>query len=316
MSEPLDIKILSPGANWMRIGALVALGMDGYYSKLPKGSTVAAVTSDPGPTCTDAPRLVAEGKYHMGITTPIFYGEMAGAGKGLFDEKLPLRALAAFPHDDRLVMAVRKETGITSLAELVDRRPPLKVSTPPLESRHPACVIADEVLKAYGASFAQIESWGGTVLRDRPRDQNASTVPVDPSFDAIFDEAIMTNRWQRIFTQYDMHVLPIDEDVLSDFEKQGYWRGEIKAGRLPGLDHNVPTLDFTGWLLFCREDLPDEIAYIAIEALEEQHKNIEGMFKPGSGLTGPIEMNHICRNTGLSLHPGAERFYREHGYLN
>jgi len=300
----------------MRIGALLALGMDGYYSKLPKGSTVAAVTSDPGPTCTDAPRLVAEGKYHMAITTPIFYGQMAGEGKGLFDEKLPLRALAAFPHDDRLVMAVREETGIRSLRELVDRQLPLKVSTPPLESRHPACVVANEVLKAYGASFEKIESWGGVMLKDRPRNQQTAPVPVDPSFDAIFDEAIMTNRWKRIFSQYNMRVLPIDDDVLDQFEAQGYWRGAIAAGRLPGLDHDVPTIDFTGWLLFCREDLPDEIAYLAIEALEEQHKDIENLFTPGSGLTGPLEMRSLGRDTGLPLHPGAERFYREHGYLS
>jgi hypothetical protein len=168
MSEALDIKILSSGGNWMRIGALLAVGMDGYYSKLPKGSTV------------------AEGKYHMGITTPVFYGQMAGEGRGLFNEKLPLRALAAFPHDDRLVMAVQEGTGITSLSELVDRKPALRVSTPPLESRHPACVVADEVLKAYGASFEKIQSWGGTILQDRPRNQQTAPVPVDPSFDAIF----------------------------------------------------------------------------------------------------------------------------------
>jgi hypothetical protein len=67
----------------------------------------------------------------------------------------------------------------------------------------------------------------------------------------------MTNRWKRIFSQYRMRVLPIEEDVLRHFEGQGYWRGKIAAGRLPGLDHDVPTIDFTGWLLFCREDLPD-----------------------------------------------------------
>jgi len=316
MTDALEIRILCAGGNWMRIGALLALGMDGYYSKLPKGSTVAAITGDPGSSCNDAPRLVAEGRYHMAITTPIFYGQMAGEGRGLFDEKLPLRALAAFPHDDRLVMAVREETGITSLRELVDRKAPLKVSTPPPESRHPAAVVANEVLKAYGASLGDIERWGGTTLRDRPRDQRTAKVPVDPSFDAIFDEAIMTPRWPRIFNQYRMRVLPIDDDVLADFEGRGYWRGSIAAGRLPGLQHDVPTIDFSGWLLFCREDFPEEFAHLAIEALEEQHENIQGMFAEGAGLTGKIDLHQSCRNTGLPLHPGAERFYREHNYLS
>src|SRR5437870_1915624 len=207
MADPTEIRILCAGGNWMRIGALLALGMDGYYSKLPKGSTVAAVTGDPGSSCNDAPRLVAEGKYHMAITTPIFYGQMAGEGRGLFDEKLPLRALAAFPHDDRLIMAVREETGITSLRDLVDRQAPLKVSTPPPASRHPAAAVANDVLKAYWAA-------------------------------------------------------------------------------------------------------------LAIEALEEQHENMQSMFAEGAGLTGTIDLRQSCRNTGLPLHPGAERFYREHNYLS
>src|SRR5437879_4059341 len=153
MADPTEIRILCAGGNWMRIGALLALGMDGYYSKLPKGSTVAAVTGDPGSSCNDAPRQVAEGNYHLALTPP------------------------------------------------------------------------------------------------------------------IFDEAIMTPRWPRIFNQYRMRVLPIDDDVLSDFEGRGYWRGSIAAGRLPGLQHDVPTIDFSGWLLFCREDFPEEWAALAIEAL-------------------------------------------------
>jgi TRAP-type uncharacterized transport system substrate-binding protein len=300
----------------MKIGALVALGLDGYYSKLPKGSTVAAVTSDPGPSCTDAPRLVAEGMYHMAISTPAWYPQMAGEGRGLFSEPLPLKALAAFPHNDRLVMAVREETGIMSLQEIIDRRTPLKVSTTLPESRHPAGLVADLVLQAYGGSLADIEKWGGEILKDRPRNQNnPSTPPVDPKFDAIFDEAIMTRRWKRIFETYRMRVLPIDDSVLDQFVGRGFRRGVLEAGRWGVLTEDVPTLDFSGWVLFCHADLPDEVAYLTIRGLDEQHHAIEALFDEYSGLTGPIDMSQACQNTGLPLHPGAEAYYREHGYL-
>ncbi len=317
MSAPVHLRILAPGANWIKVGSLIALGLDGYYSKLPKGSTVAVVTGDPGPSCTDAPRLVAEGQYDMAITTPAWYGQMAGEGRGLFDHALPLRALAVLPHDDRLVIAVREETGITSLRELVARRLPLRVSTPAPEMRHPAGIMADYVLRAYGASLADIERWGGQILRDRPRNQNhPDAAPVDPSFDVILDEAIMTRRWQRIFSQYRMRVLPIDEEVLDEFVSWGARRGVIPAGRLPGLTEDIPTLDFSGWLLFCRADLPYEIAYLTIQAIEEQHEAIEALFQdPFAGLTGPIDLTCICRDIGLPLHPGAESYYRERGYL-
>lgn len=316
MSDAVELRILCSGGNWMRIGALLALGMTGYYSKLPKGSTVAAVGGDPGVTCHDAPLLVAHGDYDMAITTPIFYGQMAYEGRGLFDDPLPLRALAAFPHDDRLVMAVREETGITSLRDLVSQKPALRISTPPLESLHPACVVADEVLKAYGSSFERLQSQGAVILKDRPRNLAEAPIPVDPSFEAIFDEAIMTKRWTRIFDSYSMRVLPLDEDVLSGMSAQGYPRGTISPGRLPGLKDEIPTLDFSGWLLFCRANLPDEIAALAVESLEEQAKAMEGLFAPGSGLTGAIDLHKLWQNTGMPLHPGAECFYREHGYMS
>lgn len=317
MNGPVHLRLLTPGLNWMKIGALVALGLDGYYSLLPKGSTVAAVTSDPGPTCTDAPRLVAEGQYHMAISTPRWYPQMAGEGRGLFDTPLPLKALAAFPHNDRLVMAVREETGITSLEELVERRAPLKISTTLPESRHPAGLVADLVLREYGSSLDDLQARGGEILRDRPRNQNSpTTAPVDPSFDAIFDEAIMTRRWIRIFEQYRMRVLPISDDVLDRFVARGFRRGVLEKGRWGVLAEDVPTLDFSGWVLFCHADIPDEVAYLTIRGLDEQAKAIEGLFDPYSGLTGPIDLKEACRDTGLPLHPGAERYYREHGYLS
>jgi uncharacterized protein len=34
-----------------------------------------------------------------------------------------------------------------------------------------------------------------------------------------------------------------------------------------------------------------------------------------SDLVYPIDPRALCRNTGVPLHPGAERYYREHGYL-
>lgn len=317
MKNPIDLKILGPGQNWLKIGSMLALGLDGYYSPLPKGSTVSVVTSDPGPTCTDAPCLVAEGRYHMAITTPAWYGRMAMEGRGFFERPLPIRAIAAFPHDDRLVFAVKEETGIRSLRQLVDEQRPLKVSTPTPEMRHPAGIVADEVLKLYGGSLAHIERWGGKILRDRPRNQNApGSVPVDPGFDAIFDEAIMTNRWKRLTESYELRFLPVDEDVLGELTARGMKRGTLARGRFRGVETDVPALDFSGWLLFCHAELPDELAYLTAAALEEQIENIHALFPdPSSGLTGRIEMSEACRAVDMPLHPGAEAYYREKKHL-
>ena len=316
MVSPIHLRLLAPGNNWSRVGAHVSLGLTGYYSRLGEGSTVSVVSGDTGPLATDSPRLVATGEYDMGLLTPVWYGAMAGEGTGFFDHPLPLRALAVFPHDDRLVMAVREETGITSLRQLVESKPALKISMPPPEWRHPATIVIEEVLRAYGASVALLEEWGGEVLHDRPRTQSfaygVAVEPIDPRFDAVFDEAVMSLRWQQIHDRYALRILPIDEDVLASLESRGFRRNVIRAGHWPQLDEDIPTIDFSGWLLFCRADLPDEVAYQTIAAIDEQRTAIHSIFPlAGSPLTSEVEIVEMCKNTGLPLHPGAARYYDE-----
>ncbi len=47
-TKPVDLKIISAGANWVRIGEIISLGMTGYYNRLPEGSTSAVHSMHPG----------------------------------------------------------------------------------------------------------------------------------------------------------------------------------------------------------------------------------------------------------------------------
>jgi TRAP-type uncharacterized transport system substrate-binding protein len=316
MNEALEVKLIGGGLNWMPLCTRIALGLGGYYSVLPEGSTVSVTTAEPGSNCFDAPVQVAHGKYHIGVTTPGWVGRLALEGRAPFREPLPLRALAQFTHDDRLVFAVRRETGIASLADIKARRYPLRVSTPIRKTRHPAVWCAERVLEAYGFDFGDIEAWGGELLVDRPRYMNvAGSAPASPAFEAIFDEAIMTKRWVTLTEQYDVRFLPLDEDVIARFVAQGWERGTIAKGRFRGVDAEVPGIDFSGWLLFCREDMDPELAYHTVGAIEEEKDRIDRHFGPGSAMTSLVDMRELGRNVTIPLHPGAEAYYREKGYL-
>lgn len=317
LEHRLDVRILGAGQNWMNIGSLIAIGLNGYYSALPGGSTVAAVTGDPGTMCMEAPRLVAEGEFHMALTTPLWYVRAAIEGRSPFREPLPLSVLAVFPHDDRLAFAVRRETGITSLQQIKDEKYPLRLSTPTPEMNHPAGWVVERVLARYGIALSDIETWGGEILRDRPRSQNSPTaIPVDPRFEAVFDEAIMTRRWHKITHEHDMRFLPIDPWVLESLVEEGMDAGVIAAGRFPGVAEDVPTVDFTGWPLICRSDMNEELAYLAVKAIEERAEQISRRFQEGfDGLTSRVDMHQLAA-TELPLHPGARAYYRERGYLS
>jgi TRAP-type uncharacterized transport system substrate-binding protein len=309
LKEPLDVKFLGGGQNW--------LGLNGYYSPLPAGSSVSVTTREPGSNCFEAPELVARGDFHIAMTTPFWVGKLATEGLAPYSKKLPLCSLGGFAHQDMLVFAVRRETGITSIADIRDKKYPLRVSTPVRESRHPAVWCAERILEEYGFGLDDIESWGGKVLRDRPRNQKLpGAVPVSDEFEAIFDEAIMTNRWKNLTTKYDLRFLPIDEPILQRLRQQGWQTGVLKKGTFRGVDEDVPGIDFTGWYLFCRQDIDDELAYLTVKAIDGQQHEINALFPdPTSGMTAPVDMRAMCRGLPLPLHPGAERYYREMGYL-
>ena len=160
-----ELRFLGPGFNWMKIQGIIAVGMSGYNSPLPQGTTVSVTTFDPGAACMDGPLLVAEGKFHTAITTPPWFGRMAIEGKGYFSSPLPVRALGRFPHFDQLALAVKKSTGVNSFGELIEKRYPLRISTAP--SNHPAYWVTDQ--RSFRLTAAGSKMWAAGAGRFPPR---------------------------------------------------------------------------------------------------------------------------------------------------
>jgi TRAP-type uncharacterized transport system substrate-binding protein len=316
--SPLEVRLLGAGQNWMPVCGAIANGLSGYYSALPSGSCASVTTFEPGSACFSGPELTAGGRFDIGMTTPAWLAELAVAGAPPFAEPLKLRALAVLPHNDRLVLSVRKTTGITSITQIAEEKRPLRISTPLRETRHPGVWFTERVLELHGFDFDDIEAWGGKILRNRPKniDAGSGTVAISPDCDAVFDEAIMTRRWSRIADEAAMTYLPIDPPIADLIRERGWPVGTLNAGALPGLERDIQTLDLSGWLIYCREDLDEEIAYLTIRALDEQQGTINGWFSsPTMGLTSKMDLAQVGRDTPIPLHAGADRYYREHGYL-
>ena len=216
-----ELRFLGPGFNWMKIQGIIAVGMSGYNSPLPQGTTVSVTTFDPGAACMDGPLLVAEGKFHTAITTPPWFSRMAIDGKGYFSSPLPVRALARFPHFDQLALAVKKSTGVNSFGELIEKRYPLRISTAP--SNHPAYWVTDQIFQAYGCRFEDVGRWGGTVSSEE-RQKGRLDALRSNQVDAVFDEALMTQRWKVITDEIDFHFLPVEEHALVHCERMGMKR--------------------------------------------------------------------------------------------
>ena len=260
---------------------------------------------------------VAEGKVSLAWVNPSVLLTMAYRGKGPFRKRLRLRTVAVFPSYDVMGFAVHESTGITSLAQIKKERFPLKLSTrlvtqDALRENSTMFTVA-AVMRAAGFSFADLRKWGGKIhLASRPSDPARRASIESGTVNAIFDEGIKS--WSRTALENGFRFLPVEGAVLRTMTAMGYRPADMSKSRFPGMTQDVTTLDFSGWPMIVRADMPDEAAYAICEAIEKRKEVI-----PTDNYK-PLEMAQLCANDeeapyDVPLHKGAERFYRERGYL-
>ncbi len=260
----------------------------------------------------EAPRLLAEGKADLAFLNPSPVTRMALNGLAPYSEKIDIRNLAVFPSWDKIAFAVRKDLGVRTLEEVGEKKLPLRLSTRGQGPEGTTEFTIRRILSLCGWSLEDVDQWGGTV--------DQVPVPANPrrmegirqgAYDAVFDEGI--TGWTAEALARDMVLLPLQPAVFAEMEQLGFRRSAIPKSAFPALDADVPALEFGGWPLFCRADFPDDLAYAVVKAIAARKDTM-----PVDG--DRFDMSRICRDTEegpmcIPLHPGAERYYREAGYL-
>jgi TRAP-type uncharacterized transport system substrate-binding protein len=260
---------------------------------------------------------VAEGKYSLAWVNPSVLLTMAYRGKGPFKKRLPLRTIANFPSFDVMGFAVHESTGITSLAEIKQRRIPLRVSTgyvPKSDLAGSSTMFTiSAVLRAAGFSLADIRKWGGKIHSvPRPSDPDRRASIESGTINAIFDEGIKS--WGQTALDNGFRYLAIDGTVLKRMVALGYRPTGMSRCEFRGMTQEIPTVDFSGWPMIVRADMPNEVAYALCKAIEMRKDLI-----PTDNYK-PLSIAQLCANDDeapydVPLHPGAKRFYQERGYL-
>jgi TRAP-type uncharacterized transport system substrate-binding protein len=310
----------NPAHPWWKVAERVVERLIGFGDPLLPGSRIALVTPPDLQGARANPLEVAAGALDVGITTPSSTAHLAREGIGIYGRPAPgLRAIAAFPHIDCIVFAVAESTGIESLEQLVEERYPLRLVTGRRSASGDDDVLTfavEEVLKAYGAAYADIESWGGTVIYGGPTHIGGKAL-LEGGADALFQEARTQSIWREIADARPMRFLSVRQDVRDALrERYGFGEFTIEPGDYRGVDAPVPTVDFSGWLVFCRDDLPHDHAYAIAQACAEiGERGDELPADVQRSLRMPIDVGYLFRKTAIPLHSGAEAFAREHGYL-
>src|SRR5215475_4096591 len=238
---------------------------------------------------------------------------LAYRGTGPFDKRLPLRIVTVIPSEDQFAFAVSERTGVKSLNDIRERRVPLRVSLRK-QPGHSTHFYIKHILNAGGFSLDDIKSWGGEIRYDAFIPQAAERLGAIErgEIDAVFDEAI--NRWIYKALDHGIRPLSLDGPLLAKLEEIGFRRGVIPKVDYPKLPADVVSLDFSGWAVFTRADAPDDFITAFCRALEARKDRILWQGE------GPLPLERTCRNTPdtplvIPLHPAAERFWRDCGYL-
>ena len=134
------------------------------------------------------------------------------------------------------------------------------------------------------------------------------------------NEAIVVPQWRELVAKVPMLFLAYEDDALDFLEKKyGLRRATLPTGYL-SVPTDVPCVDFSNWAVLVREDMDDALAYRITAIMVEQRAELEGRFKhlppEIAPMTYPIDPYSMWKGVGAPLHPGAERYYREHGYMS
>jgi TRAP-type uncharacterized transport system substrate-binding protein len=257
---------------------------------------------------------VADGRLDMAIANPSAALTLAYRGTGQFSRPLPLRTIAVIPSADQFVFAVRKETGLTRFENIGQNRTPLRVLLRGVPD-HFLHSMLDDITSAAGFCADDIPKWGGELRKVGPH-----PLPGDEKFaavargdaDALFDEG--AHGWVGAALDAGMTILPLGEETVHKLETIGYRRTVLRKDVYPQLPRDVLTIDFSGWPIFVREDLPHERVTQICAALDARKDGIVWQ-QPG-----PLPLDRMVRDLpdapmGVPLHPAAERFWQIQGYL-
>jgi len=306
VTKPVEVTIasLSPGTAWYVYGAAVA---DLLRPALPAGSKVEVLPQSGG---VGNAKLVAGKKANFAFSFSLT-NRWAYNGRHAYDQKLDmLRGVAGGLDTYYLAALVRADSGIRSVEDL--KAQPGKVSLGTLAVGSAGEYGARNLLEVLGVTYDAIRRAGGSVahtnyptITTAIKDGRINTLiaVITPAHPSITEIAL----------QNDVRFLPLTPDVVARMrEAFNYEPQVVPAGMFRGMERDVPTVGFPT-VFITHKDVDADLVYLVTKtigdnksALVAAHKGLS-KFEPAGAWKPEL--------VGLPLHPGAERYYREKGWM-
>ena len=301
--QNLAFSTLGQGTAWYVYGATMA---ELLRKAMPAGSNIDVKPFSGG---VGNAKLVAKNETPLGLSFTVT-NRWASEGKEGYDTKLDnLRGLVGGLDDYYLIAIGAKKLDANSLRDIKDRKLPVKLYTLPVGSLGE--LGAKQLLKAYGISYDDIKSWGGShthqgykIIVDAFKDGRADLLiaVITPKHPSITE----------IATFSDLKFLNLEAERVKTLAELGYQPATMAADTFKGQSQPVNTVGFPT-VLITNTALPEPTAYTITKTLIE---NKDALVRGHAGLAAfDPQTAWKPENVGVPLHPGAERAFREKGWM-
>jgi TRAP transporter TAXI family solute receptor len=196
-----------------------------------------------------------------------------------------------------------------SLAEILSDPKVTIGVTAPATSEH---LTLQRALEFYGNSFAKIREGGGKVvissygeLIQGFNDNQFNVLWTAGEIPSGLASQIVDGRRKVKFVSFP-------EDLQKNLsEKYGYSRGVIKAGTFPELQSADVSVSSMGNIYLVSADLPDDFVYGMTKAIITNRSRLANIYQA----MGRYDPASAWKIQPVPLHPGAEKAFREAGFV-
>jgi uncharacterized protein len=305
-AAPVQITIatLTPGTAWYVYGAAIA---EVLRPRLPAGSSIEVLPQSGG---VGNAKLVAGKKADFALSFSIT-NQWAFQGRHAYDRKLDmLRGVAGGMDTYFLAVLVRADSGIETLTDFRGKRSRVSLGTLAVGSAGEYG--ARNILEAIGVTYDDIRKAGGGVAHTnyptmtaamKDGRMNAIIAVITPGHPSITEIAL----------QNDVRFLPVPPDVVKEMQEQfNYEPQTMPANMFQGMTKDTPVVGFPT-VFITRQDVPEDLVYTVTKAMAEGRDQLVAAHKGLAHFDPKVAWKREL--VGLPLHPGAERYYRERGWM-
>ena len=245
---------------------------------------------------------ISAGDMDMGVAQSdwqyhAYNGTSEFEGKG-FDK---LRAVFSV-HGEPFTVVARKDSGAESFDDLFGKR--VNVGNPGSGQR----ATMEVVLNAMGKSDSDF----AMASELKPAEQSAALG--DNKVDAIIYTVGHPNgSIQEATSTVDASILPVTGEAIDKLvnENPYYAKATIPGGMYKGTDEDVETFGVKATFV-TSSDVPDDVVYTVVQAVFDNFDRFKGLHPAFANLK---EEDMISDGLSAPLHPGAEKYYKERGWI-